>query len=290
MLIDIHGHTAPADLLPPADWRFITPEELLARHHVAGIGQAVLLPCVSPEAEFGPIPTEEILRICDAHPGRFVPFCNVDPRFAGNTAGADLGRALDYYQERGCRGVGEVTANLWFDDPRVFNLFRACESRRLPLTFHIAVREGNIYGLIDELGLPRLERALQTFPDLVFLAHSQAFWSHLSGDVTAENWGGYPSGPVTEGGRVVELMERYPNLHGDLSAGSGHNAVARDPEFGYWFLDRFADRLHFGTDICAPTTPTPLVDFLNEALTGGHITRACYEQVGWLNTQVLLGN
>ena len=46
-------------------------------------------------------------------------------------------------------------------------------------------------------------------------------------------------------------MEKYPNIHGDLSAGSGHNAIARDLEFGRQFLIRRADRLLFGTDYLA---------------------------------------
>ncbi|MFO7945357.1 MAG: amidohydrolase family protein, partial [Armatimonadota bacterium] len=67
-------------------------------------------------------------------------------------------------------------------------------------------------------------------------------------DVTEDNWSGYPEGPVVEGGRIPELLRKYPNLHGDLSAGSGYNAISRDPEFGVSFLNEFADQLLFGTD------------------------------------------
>jgi len=94
---------------------------------------------------------------------------------------------------------------------------------------------------------------------------------------------------VADGGRVVELMREHPNLCGDLSAGSGCNAVSRDPEFGYGFLTEFHDRLFFGTDICAPSNTTPLVDFLREAVEGGGISREVYEQVGWKNAERLLG-
>ena len=30
----------------------------------------------------------------------------------------------------------------------------------------------------------------------------------------------------------MELLRKYPNLYGDLSAGSGYNAITRDPAFG----------------------------------------------------------
>ena len=53
--------------------------------------------------------------------------------------------------------------------------------------------------------------------------------------------------------RLIEMMRAHPNLHGDLSAGSGHNALSRDPAFGVRFLNEFQDRLYFGTDIA--TTP-----------------------------------
>ncbi|RKY23395.1 MAG: hypothetical protein DRP83_09330, partial [Planctomycetota bacterium] len=52
--------------------------------------------------------------------------------------------------------------------------------------------------------------------------------------------------------------------YGDISASSGHNALARDAEYAVRFLNEFQDRLMFGTDICAPDTPTPLIDFLLE--------------------------
>jgi predicted TIM-barrel fold metal-dependent hydrolase len=46
-------------------------------------------------------------------------------------------------------------------------------------------------------------------------------------------------------------MDRFPNLYGDLSAGSGLNAIQRDLKFGREFLIRRTDRLLFGTDYLA---------------------------------------
>jgi hypothetical protein len=47
------------------------------------------------------------------------------------------------------------------------------------------------------------------------------------------------------------LLTEYPNLYGDLSAGSGHSAIRRDLAFGKAFLLRHADRMMFGTDYLA---------------------------------------
>jgi hypothetical protein len=60
-------------------------------------------------------------------------------------------------------------------------------------------------------------------------------------------------------------MRKYPNLYGDLSAGSGCNALARDPEYAIKFMTEFQDRLMFGLDICSPPAGVPnLVKFLIE--------------------------
>ena len=172
-----------------------------------------------------------------------------------NTPEAPLEYVLKYYRDKGCKGIGEVTAHLHLDDPRVENLFAAAQSAGLPLTFHLAPQEGGFYGLIEvEPGLKKLERALQKFPDLKFFGHSQVFWGEMAGNTTDESRRGYPTGKITEEGAVARLMRKYPNLYGDLSANSGCNALLRDEEYAVKFLTEFQDRLMFGSDYCAPAS------------------------------------
>ena len=291
MLIDIHVHTTQCGDGPCRGngETYATPEQLIAMYDERGIAKAVILPSTGVECGHHQLSVDGALDIVARHPDRFVPFCNVDPRMLTNSPQANFTPMLEFYKGRGCKGVGEMCSNLPFDDPMVWNLFRHVEAAGLPVIFHVATQIGGTYGLYDELNLPRFERTLREFPDLTFLGHSQAFWSEIGGDVTEETRGGYPKGPVAEGGRIVELMREHPNLCGDLSAGSGCNAVSRDPEFGYGFLEEFQDRLFFGTDICAPSNTTPLVDFLRDAVEGGGISREVYEQVGWKNAERLLG-
>ena len=52
-------------------------------------------------------------------------------------------------------------------------------------------------------------------------------------------------------------MEKYPNLFGDLSAGSGAGSITRDLPFGREFLIRRAERLMFGTDFLSPGQEVP---------------------------------
>lgn len=43
-------------------------------------------------------------------------------------------------------------------------------------------------------------------------------------------------------------MSDYANLYGDLSAGSGANALTRDPDFAQDFLERHYKKLLWGSD------------------------------------------
>ncbi len=262
MFIDIHVHTK---VIPPCPrpgniQAFATPEQLLAHYDKHDIERAVLLPIVSPECEI-PQSNEEILEVCRQN-DRFIPFCNIDPRAISNSADAPLGDILRYYKAQGCKGLGEVTANLPFTDPKVQNLFKHVEAVGFPLIFHIAAKIDNMYGLYDDPGLPQLEYSLQKFPKLKFFGHSQTFWAEMGELDTVGDRFGYPRYPIKAEGAVPKLMRKYGNLYGDLSAGSGCNALARDEAYAIKFLNEFQDRLMFGTDICVPNKPTPLVDFL----------------------------
>ena len=289
MFIDIHVHVrripGPLRHGKPA---YARPEQLIERYDAIGVEKAVLLPGVSPECAYVPQSNEETLEICEAYPGRFIPFCNVDPRAMTNSADAPLGDILRHYRDRGCKGVGEICANLPFLDPLVQNLFKHAEDAGLPVTFHIACRIGGIYGLYDDPGLPQLEYCLQKFPKLQFLGHSQSFWAEMAPLETPADRAGYPDHSVEEEGVVPKLFRRYPNLLGDLSAGSGCNALRRDPDYAVQFLDEFQDRLFFGTDICAPDTPTPLVDFLLDLRKANKISQTVFQKVARENAIRLL--
>lgn len=292
MFVDMHVHTR---LFPGPErlggGTYATPEELIRMLRPHGVQRAVIMPGVNPECSYVPQGVGEVLAIVDAYPDFFIAFMNIDPRAVSNSPDADLGHLMRYWKARGCKGIGEVCANLRFDDPLMDNLFRHAEAQGLPLTFHIAPKAGGFYGIVDDLGLPGLERALGNFPSLKFIGHSQPFWSEISADVTEDTRNTYPKGPVKPGGATVRLFREYPNLYGDLSpaAGSGYNAISRDPEFGYAFLEEFQDRLLFGTDICDPRNRLDLIFFLNEAAERGYISREAYEKICYRNAERLLG-
>jgi predicted TIM-barrel fold metal-dependent hydrolase len=290
MFVDFHLHTIRARGLPRAGGdNFATPDELIGMMDATGVDKGVLLPLVSPECRNQYSLTEDVLEVCEDYPDRFIPFCNVDPRAESNSATADLARQLDYYKSRGCKGVGEVIANLPFTDPLVLNFLAHCEACKLPVVFHIAPRSGGYYGLVDELHLPGLERCLKLFPGLILIGHSQPFWSEVDPRVTEGERNTYPGGPVAPGGTVPRLMRAYPNLHAEISAGSGYNALTRDPDFGVAFLTEFRDRLFFGTDICSPANDPKQAELLRTLHKEGKLTDEAFEKITWRNADRLLG-
>ncbi len=277
--IDIHTHCAREKWIPRTSdgTDFVTPDELRVMWDKWGIEKGVQLPLVTSDCGGSIITNQEAIRLVKEHPDMFYWFCNIDPRFYQNDEKTDFSYYLNFFKERGAKGIGEITSNMYFDDPMVWNLFRHAEKCDMPVLFHIG-NKGSDYGLIDELGLPRLEKSLKEFPNLIFIGHSQKFWAEISADCTEENRNGYPEGKVTTG-RVVELMDKYPNLHGDLSAGSGGNAIIRDPEFGIWFLEKYQDRLYFGTDICSPKNVFLLPDYLDECVRNGKLSETAYNKI-----------
>ncbi len=288
MFIDIHGH---ADKRPYPGPRgkpvFSTPEQLLVKYDKFQISKAVLLPLVSPEV-YLPQSNEEILEISEKYPDIFIPFCNIDPRAITNTDKAPLGYLLEYYKECGCKGIGEVMPNIPFLHPLALNLFHHVEIAELPLIFDITTQIGGSYGLYDDPGLPQFEKCLKMFPKLKFLGHGPPFWAEISELETPADRAGYPTYPIKKEGVVPKLLRRYPNLYGDLSAGSGYTALARDLEYAEVFLNEFQDKLFFGTDICSADSDPELPALLLSLLEKGKISNKVFNKIARENAIKLL--
>ncbi len=294
--IDMHAHAVSSHGYPhPRGDFWPMPEELLVMYEKIGIERAVLMPLITTEFYFEPTTNREIMAMAERYPDSFSWFCNIDPRQGSHSPKTNFTPVLEHYKALGAKGVGEVCANLHFDDSMSMNLFYHCEQCGLPVTFHIGNKGGD-YGLVDEFHLPRLETVLKTFPGLKLIGHSQKFWAEISGDLTPETRGGYPTGKVTPGGRVPELLAKYPGMYADLSAGSGANAIMRDPEFAYKFLEEFQDKLLYATDICTndferikDDPMVRLASFLDDAVDNGYISEAAYYKICRGNAEKLLG-
>jgi predicted TIM-barrel fold metal-dependent hydrolase len=288
MFIDIHAHAFLKPFhLPNEKADFCTPEQLIERYDRIGVEKGVLLPLVSPESSVSQT-NEDVLKMVEKYPERFIPFCNIDPRSLHNSPEAPFGELLRYYKDKGVKGLGEITANLPFRDERVQNLLLHLEQADIPFIFHIGPSIGQTYGLYDDVGLGQLDYSLAKYPKLKFLGHSQAFWAEMGPLEAVEDRAGYPSYALKAEGVVPKLMRKHSNLYGDLSAASGHNALARDPDYAVQFLDEFQDRLFFGLDICDFETPTPLVDLLMELRDSGKISEEVFGKVARDNAMRVL--
>jgi len=288
-MIDFHTHigrlgTDPRMTQDPAD--------LVRKMDAAGIDMSVVLPLHdSPSGWYLGCTTEDIVRECSAFPDRLIPFMQLDPRFGDNSPNCDFHAIFAEYKARGCRGVGEVIANLHFDDPLVINFMRQCGDLDLPVVLHAAHQIGGTYGLVDDNGLPRFEKLLQECPETVFCAHGPAWWSEMGADVDEATRGGYPKEPITKPGRVAELLDTYPNLYGDLSAGSGHNALLRSAEYGYEFLERFQEQLLFATDILRYSmdqSNVGIIPYFRRLLEEGCISEQAQQKISHGNAARLL--
>ena len=281
--IDIHSHaTFFHDYYPPHQngCVFVSPEEVLALYDKINVEKGVLLPLIACEAQVAPMTSEACKALTVQHPDRFAWFCGVDARSLDNHPNSNLGHLLEHYQSLGARGVGEVTTQLYADDPLMDHFFACCAEHDMPVLIHIAPQFGGTYGIVDELGLYRIEKMLKKHPKLKLIGHSQPFWSEISADVTNETRGHSPSTKVIPG-RLVEMLRSCENLYCDLSAGSGANAVMRDPEFSAGFFAEFADRILYGIDFCHPHNRHPFLlnNFLTDMADSGAISEETYRKI-----------
>jgi predicted TIM-barrel fold metal-dependent hydrolase len=239
--------------------QILTAEALLRWMDSHSIERAIVLPLVSPESSSYPLTTDFVLAQTKPFRDRLVPFCSIDPRTSFNGGQQGLVEMMRRYIDAGARGFGEHKPGVPFDDPRNLRVFAACQEVGLPVLFHLDSQRNT-----DRPGLPGLEKVLRETPECVFIGHGPGWWASISGD--ASDLGGYPKGPVTPGGAIDRLMQNYPNIYGELSAGSGANSILRDLEFGREFLIRRQDRVLFGTDFLSPGQEVPQFELFEERL------------------------
>jgi uncharacterized protein len=191
----------------------------------SGVRKAVLLP--------GAGYTERVTSVMAQYPDRFVRFTNADVRAPESP---DMIRAA---LKGGAIGIGELKYPVQVDGPEMKRVYDLAAEFSVPVLIHF--EEGGFNS-----GFTRLPILLKSHPKTIFIGHAQTWWANISADTANE--AGYPRGPVQAGGLTDKLLSDYPNIYGDLSANSGRNALARDPDFSAAFLERHRSKLMFGSD------------------------------------------
>jgi predicted TIM-barrel fold metal-dependent hydrolase len=261
-IIDIHQHTS---------YLARTDEDLIAHQRAMGVSQTILLPAGTPvnrasthngksnglAARCGG--NETVLAVARAHPKEFFYGAN-EVTDLENAAGA-----IRKILETGAKVIGEQKFGVECDSEASEALYRLAEEFNVPVLMHFQHAMYN-------LGIDRFHRVLEKFPKVRFVAHAQTFWGNIDAK-NSDQTNLYPKGPVTPGGISDKLLRDYPNFFGDMSAGSGLNALTRDEEHARGFLERHQDKLMFGSDCADPVG-------VGEECTGAQILAAIRRLAG----------
>ena len=235
-IIDIHQHINFSGRRNP---------EFIAHQVAMGISRTVLLPSGMEltlasthqgksnglaAKVFG---TEAAAKLAAENPDSFAFFCNEVPD-APNAVGE-----LEKWLENGAVGIGESKFGLECDSAAMLRVYEIAQAFSVPVLLHFQHGQYN-------LGFERFHKILERFPKVNFIGHAQTFWGNI--DLKHEQSVLYPTGPVTPGGLTDRYLSDYPNMFGDLSAGSGRNAINRDEDHAAEFFLRHQDKLMLGTD------------------------------------------
>jgi uncharacterized protein len=223
--IDIHQHTHYAGR---------SDEILLAHQRKLGITRTVLLPAGSKlglDADcYG---NDSVMALAKQYPREFVFFANEVP---------DLPEAksvIEKYLKLGACGIGEQKFPVECDSPAIDLVAQIARQFHVPVLLHFQHNKYNTNFL-------QFHKVLEKYPKVNFIGHAQTWWGNIDKNHVQEVL--YPKGPVTPGGYTDRLLSDYPNMYGDLSAGSGLNALQRDEEHARAFLLRHRKKLMYGSD------------------------------------------
>ncbi len=228
-VLDIHQHT---------NYSGRTDDQLAAHQRKMGVAKTILLP-----AGYKPTPGLDVggndtcVSLAHNHPKEFVYFANELPDIPATR------ETLEKYLKTGAPGIGEQKFHVDCDSSSMQLVARIALEHHVPVLMHFQHDTYNLH-------IERLHTMLQKFPKVNFIGHAQTWWANI--DRNCDQVTMYPKGKVTPGGITDRLLSDYPNMYGDLSAGSGLNSMLRDEDQARDFLKRHQDKLMFGSD-CTDT-------------------------------------
>jgi predicted TIM-barrel fold metal-dependent hydrolase len=236
-IIDIHQHVGYSG----------RPDDVLVAHQRAmGVTTTILLPAGRPvntasthqgvanglQAQAGG--NEVCYRFAAAHGKAFRFGANEVPDIEAATA------EIERYLTLGAVVIAEQKFGVDCDAPAMQRIFEVAQAHAVPVLMHWQFEMYNY-------GFERFHKMLEKYPRVTFLGHAQTWWANIDKNHRDQSIL-YPKGPVTRGGLTDRYLSDYPNMFGDLSAGSGLNALTRDEAFTRDFLERHQEKLLFGSD------------------------------------------
>ena len=224
-IIDIHQHT---------NYTGRSDEELIRHQREMGVAKTVLLPAGSKyglAADCGG--NDTVVAVARRLPKEYVYFANELPDIP------ETRPVIERFLKAGAIGIGEQKFPVDADSDHIDLIARIAAEHNVPVLLHFEFQKYN-------LNIDRFHRILERYPKVNFIGHAQTWWCNI--DKGCDQKTMYPAGPVTPGGISDRLLSDYPNMYGDLSAGSGLNSMMRDEAHAREFLKRHQDKLLFGSD------------------------------------------
>jgi uncharacterized protein len=174
-----------------------------------------------------------VVKLARLYPEQFVFFANEITDMPGAR------EEIEKYLKMGAIGIGEQKFRVELDSKHSEMTAELAQQYNVPILMHLM--EG-----VYNRGIERFHKVLEKYPKVNFIGHAQTWWGNI--DKKHDQKALYPKTKVTRGGITDQLLSAYPNIYGDLSAGSGLNAFTRDEEHMRGFLERHQDKLLFGSD------------------------------------------
>ncbi len=238
-IIDIHQHT---------DYSGRKHQQLLAHQRAMGITTTILLPAgrpvIRPSTHNGPGNGLEAKATGNDVCYAFAKEHSANKEFVfGANEVPDIPEAveeIEKYLKLGAVCIGESKFGVECDSDEMQKLYQLAQSYDVPILLHW---QHNRYNY----GFERFGKMLEKYPKVNFIGHAQTWWANIDADHNDQRVL-YPKGRITPGGITDRYLRDYPNMFGDLSAGSGLGALTRDEEHTTAFLKRHQDKLLYGSD------------------------------------------
>jgi predicted TIM-barrel fold metal-dependent hydrolase len=178
---------------------------------------------------------EECYRFALAHPKVYAFGANEVPDAPGAI------QEIEKYLKLGAVIIAEQKFGVECDSLEMQRIYELAADHHVPVLMHWQYQRFNY-------GFERFHKMLAKHPRTLFIGHAQTWWAHIDNAYCDDATNLYPKGPVAPGGLTDRYLSDYPNMYGDLSAGSGLNALTRDEDHARGFLDRHQDKLLYGSD------------------------------------------
>jgi predicted TIM-barrel fold metal-dependent hydrolase len=237
-IIDIHQHVGYSG----------RPDDVLLAHQRAmGITTTILLPAGRPvnvasthDGKSNGLAAqtrgnEECNQFAKAHPREFLFAANEVPDLEGAT------QEIEKYLKLGAVMIAEQKFGVECDSPEMQRIYELAQAYRVPVLMHWQFKMYNH-------GFERFYKMLEKYPKVNFIGHAQTWWANIDKNHHDQTVLYPKTRPVTPGGITDRYLADYPNMFGDLSAGSGLNALTRDEDFTRDLLKRHQDKLLYGSD------------------------------------------